>query len=65
MIAVPDTTTLVRIEDRRYDVAAGWLSIPLDGSPGSSRFSRYGGGEFDAVTVSPNGDVVALTTSTG
>jgi hypothetical protein len=65
VIEVAGATTLVWIQDQLYDVAAGWHSIPLDGSAGSRRHSRFSGGQFDAVTVSPSGDVVAMVTSTG
>jgi hypothetical protein len=47
-----------------YDVAAGWLRFPLDGSRPVPRYSGYGAA-FDAVTVSPGGDVAALVSSTG
>jgi len=64
VVAVADAKALVWIEGRLYDVAAGCRSVPVDGSSGSSRFSRYGN-QFDAATVSPRGDVVALMASTG
>ncbi|KAA2262720.1 hypothetical protein F0L68_12575 [Solihabitans fulvus] len=56
--------TLAWVGGTLYDVAAGWRSIPLDGSTGTTRFMGYGK-QFDAVTVSPRGDFVALTSSTG
>jgi len=63
---VPGTRTLAWVGDTLYDVAAGWRSFPLDGSPGGPWWEDYDYGEqFDAVTVSPLGDVIALTTSTG
>lgn len=64
VIAVADAKALVWVGGRLYDVAAGWRPVPLDGSSGSSRFSGYGD-QFDAATVSPRGDVVALMGSTG
>lgn len=64
MIAAKGVKTLVWVDGQLYDVAGGWRSIPLDGSPGSMKFGGYGG-QFDAVTVSPKGDVVALMASTG
>lgn len=64
VFAVAGAKALVWGEDRLYDVAAGWRSVPLDGTSGSSRFSGYGS-QFDAATVSPRGDVVALLASTG
>ena len=47
-----------------YDVAAGWRRFALDGSEPVRRYGGYGAG-FDAVTVSPGGDMVALLCSTG
>jgi hypothetical protein len=47
-----------------FDVAAGWAHHPLDGSEETRRYSGYGPG-FDAATVAPNRDVVALVQSTG
>lgn len=47
-----------------YNIAAGWRRFPLDGSKPESRYSGYGSG-FDAATVSPRADVVALVCSTG
>ncbi|MGA6162562.1 hypothetical protein [Amycolatopsis magusensis] len=64
VIAAPQAKALVWIGDTLYDVAAGWRPFPLDGSTGSSKFSGYGG-QFDAATISPAGDVVALIASTG
>ncbi|QBS43556.1 hypothetical protein [Nocardia sp. CS682] len=64
MVAVEGAKALIWTDEGLYDVAAGWRSIPLDGSSSSSRFSGYGA-EFDATTVSPLGDVVALVASTG
>lgn len=64
MIAVAGAKTLVWVGGTLSDVSAGWRSFPLDGSSGSSKFSGYGD-QFDAATVSPRGDVVALTASTG
>ncbi|CAM4301982.1 hypothetical protein NONI108955_19785 [Nocardia ninae] len=64
MVAVEGAKALVWTDEGLYDVAAGWRSIPLDGSSSSSRFSGYGA-EFDAATASPRGDVVALVASTG
>jgi hypothetical protein len=64
VIAAAGARALVWIEGTLYDVAAGWRSFPLDGSPGSSKFSGYGG-RFDAAAVSPRGDVVALIASSG
>lgn len=64
MIAAAGARALVWIEETLYDVAAGWQSFPLDGSPGSPKFAGYGD-QFDAATVSPRGDVVALVASNG
>ncbi|HJP80176.1 MAG TPA: hypothetical protein VJ914_38245 [Pseudonocardiaceae bacterium] len=64
MIDAPGAKSLVWVGETLYDVAAGWRSFPLDGTPGSSRFSGYGD-QFDAATISPGGDVVALLASTG
>ncbi|MEV6606056.1 hypothetical protein [Kutzneria sp. NPDC051319] len=64
VIAVAGAKTLAWIDGTLYDVAAGWRSFPLDGSAGKARFSGYGE-QFDAVTVSPGDDVVALVASTG
>ncbi|MFC9893607.1 hypothetical protein ACFVMC_07930 [Nocardia sp. NPDC127579] len=55
---------LVWSGSRLYDAASGWRSIPLEGSPGSSRFDDYGA-QFDTATASPLGDVIALVASTG
>lgn len=55
---------LVWLDGTLYDVAAGWRSIPLDGSPGSAKFGEYGP-QFDAAVAAPKGDVVALVASTG
>lgn len=46
-----DAKALVWVKGRLYDVAAGWRSVPVDGSSGSSRFSGYGD-PFDAATWS-------------
>jgi hypothetical protein len=64
VIAVAGAKAPVWVGGRLYDVAAGWRSVPLDGASGSSRFSGYGS-QFDAATVSPRGDIVALLASTG
>lgn len=64
VIAAVGAKTLVWTGGQLYDVAAGWRSFPLDGSVGAARSSGYGD-EFDAVTVSPRGDVIALVASTG
>ncbi|WP_410664987.1 hypothetical protein [Amycolatopsis sp. lyj-84] len=56
--------TLAWVGGTLYDVAAGWRTIPVDGSSGSRRSGDYGQ-RFDAVKVSPRGDVVALLASTG
>lgn len=64
MIDAAKARALVWLEGTLYDVAAGWRSFPLDGSPGSSRFSGYGK-QFDAAVVSPRGDVVALIATNG
>ncbi len=47
-----------------YDVAAGWMRFPLDGSPPERRHTGYGP-SFDAAVVAPKGDLVALVESTG
>lgn len=64
VIPAAGARTLVWLGGTLYDVAAGWRTFPLDGSPGSSRFSGYGK-RFDAATVSPRGDMVALIASNG
>ncbi|MGW4248017.1 hypothetical protein [Nocardia sp. NPDC004722] len=64
VIPVRGAKSLVWIGGTLYDTAAGWRSIPLDGSPGSSRFGPYGD-QFDAVVVSPRREMVALLASTG
>ncbi len=46
------------------DVASGWCRFPVDGSETQRRRSPFGP-DFDAVTVSPSGDLLALVTSTG
>lgn len=64
VIAAEGARSLVWLGGTLYDVAAGWRTFPLDGSPGLSRVSGYGK-QFDAATVSPRGDVVALIASNG
>jgi hypothetical protein len=59
VIAVAGAKALVWVGGRLYDAATGWRSFPLDGSPGSSRFSGYGN-QFEVATVSPDGDVVTV-----
>jgi hypothetical protein len=56
--------TLAWVGGELYDVAAGWRRFALDGSESVRRYSGYSDG-FDAVTVSPAGDVIALLCGTG
>lgn len=59
---VAGAKTLVWQEGALYDVSVGWYRIH-DGEP--ERRSAGYGSRFDAVTVSPLGDVVALMDSAG
>ncbi|MFD0207149.1 MULTISPECIES: hypothetical protein [Saccharothrix] len=61
---VVEARALVWIGGRLFDVAAGRRSVSFDGSPPSQRFGPYGA-QFDAATISPRGDVIALMASTG
>ncbi|GAB2515466.1 hypothetical protein [Nocardia heshunensis] len=64
VIRLEGVKSLVWIGGRLFDIAAGWRSIPSDGAPGSTLYTRYGS-QFDAAAISPRGDVVALTATTG
>ena len=55
---------LVWVGDALIDASAGRRSIPTDGSAGSNRRGVYGP-QFDAATISPRGDLVALTATAG
>ena len=59
-----DARALAWVGGHLFDIAAGWTEYPLDGAMPTSRYSGYGPG-FDAASVAPKGDVVALVQSTG
>lgn len=55
--AVAGTRTLVWLEGKLYDIAAGWR--PIGGTATFSEYSKH----FDAAVAAPNGDLVALMAS--
>lgn len=63
-LSAPGARSLVWHDGVLVDVAAGWLSYPLDGSRPVRQYAGYGPG-FDAAVVAPTADVVALVASTG
>lgn len=58
-----DAKTLVWYQGELYDVRAGWRPYPPDGQARPRR-EPYGD-RYDAAVISPLGDIVALTESTG
>ena len=64
MLNVPGARSLVWAGGALVDVANGWQTIPVDGSPPTRRYTEYGGC-FDAAVVSPDGTVIALMSTLG
>jgi hypothetical protein len=63
-LAAAGARALAWVGGELYDVAAGWMRFPLDGSSPERRYAGYGP-RFDAAVVAPKGDLVALLESTG